>query len=109
MQRFVRYLVAAAPDLPLADFHAILAEASAEDVMPTIAEELRNQGRAEGRAEGRADALRATVRRQLQVKFGDLGEATEKRLNEASADELEQFLDRIVVADSIESVLGPDA
>jgi hypothetical protein len=101
MQRLTRYLIAAAPDLPLADFHAILTEASAEDVMPTIAEELRNQGRAE--------ALRATVRRQIALKFGELAEQDARRLEEASNDELEQFLDRVVVADSVDAVLRPDA
>jgi predicted transposase YdaD len=77
--------------------------------MPTIAEELRNQGRAEGRAEGRVEALRATVRRQIAVKFGELGEGDARRLEEASDDELGQFLDRLVVADSIDAVLRPDA
>ena len=71
--------------------------------MPTIAEELRNQGRTEGRAEG----LRETVRMQLGVKFGELTTAHERRIDDATIEELERFGKRLVLADSIEAVLEP--
>ena len=102
LEQLVTYLLTTAQDLRLADFHAILTEVSAEDVLPTIAEELRNQGRIEGRAEG----LRETVRMQLGVKFGELSAAHERRIDDAAVDELEQFGKRLVLADSIEAVLG---
>jgi predicted transposase YdaD len=83
--------------------------------MPTIAEELRNQGRAEGRAEGhveghvegRAEGLRAGLRLQLGLKFGELLAEHERRIEEASIDDLERLVARLVLADSIEAVFGP--
>ena len=115
VEQLVRYLVIAAPHLPPADFYAILAEASAEDVLPTIAEELLNQGRTEGRAEGRtegraegrAEGLRETVRMQLGVKFGELTAEQTRRIDDATLEELERFGKRLVLADSIDAVLGP--
>jgi predicted transposase YdaD len=103
LEQLVTYLLATAQDLPLTDFRAILAEASAEATLPTIAEELRNEGRAEGRAEG----LRETVRMQLGVKFGELTAEHERRIADARIDELERFVRRLVLADSVEAVLGP--
>lgn len=60
------------------------------------------QGRAEGEQSGEAKALR----RLLQKRFGPLPEALLARVHSASVDELEQWLDRALDADSLAEVFS---
>ena len=60
------------------------------------------QGRAEGEQSGEAKALR----RLLQKRFGPLPEALLARVHSASVDELEQWLDRALDADSLAGVFA---
>lgn len=44
--------------------------------------------------------------RQLRLKFGPLNAATEERVRSAAPDLLEKWSDRILTAESLESVFG---
>jgi hypothetical protein len=63
-----------------------------------------SEGRAEGKAEGKADGLRSALRKQLVLKFGPLSEAIEDRINAATVEEIDRYLERILSAPSLGSV-----
>lgn len=56
---------------------------------------------AQGRSEGRAEALL----RQLHLKFGSVSDTQIARVREASVDELDRWVDRVLSATSIEDTL----
>jgi predicted transposase/invertase (TIGR01784 family) len=58
--------------------------------------------RAEGKAEGKAEVLL----RQLRLKFGPLPEATADRIRTAPASDLDRWVERVITATSLESVLA---
>lgn len=80
-----------------------------EDAMQTWADSLRQEGheegRQEGREEGRHEMLVDNVERLLVAKFGPLDEAARVRVHGASTAQLEAWLDRILTAASLQSVL----
>lgn len=63
-------------------------------------EEIRN----EGRIEGHIKACREMVRKLIVLKFGELPTDLEVRIANASAEDLDRFLERIVFADSLTTV-----
>ena len=64
------------------------------------------QGRAEGRLEGEQSGEAKALRRLLQKRFGPLSEDVLARLQAASIDELELWLDRALDADSLAGVFA---
>ena len=64
------------------------------------------QGRQEGRMTGRAEGEAYALRRLLQKRFGPLSEDVLARLQSASIDELELWLDRALDADSLAGVFA---
>ena len=92
----------------------------------TIADSLREEGEARARAEfaerlaefdalraqiehARKDAnarLRASVTKQLHLKYGPLPDAAAARLAAASADALDAIAERLLFADTLEAALG---
>jgi hypothetical protein len=67
----------------------------------------RSQGREEGREEGSVDSLRRTLARQLAVKFGPEALApVQARVDTAGVETLEQWLERIITAATIDGVFG---
>ena len=66
----------------------------------TIAEQIRHQGDIEGRLEAKA----RTLLRQLKLRYGTLGQAAVRRVETASADQLDLWLERVIAAQSIEDV-----
>ncbi|MBL4686956.1 MAG: hypothetical protein JKY37_20340, partial [Nannocystaceae bacterium] len=74
----------------------------AEQVVMNSVERLREEGRQEGRQEGR----RATLLKLLRVKFGQVVETDVARVNGADDEVLEQYLERVLTADSVAAVLG---
>ena len=64
------------------------------------------QGRQEGRMTGRAEGEAYALRRLLQKRFGPLSEDVLARLQAASIDELELWLDRALDADSLAGVFS---
>jgi predicted transposase YdaD len=78
---------------------------TAESAIMTIAEQLRREGRAEGRIEGRIEANRQMLRKLLAGKFGALTPEHEARIADASLDELERYVERVLAATTIDDVL----
>jgi flagellar biosynthesis/type III secretory pathway protein FliH len=66
----------------------------------------REEGHARGREEGRIEALRGTLRKLLVLKFQALDAATEARLQSASSEALDRYLQRLLTAESLAAVFA---
>jgi flagellar biosynthesis/type III secretory pathway protein FliH len=66
----------------------------------------RQEGRQEGRLEGRQEEAQKILRKQISLKFGDLPTWAQQRLEQATPDQLKDWSAAILVADSLESLLG---
>jgi predicted transposase YdaD len=115
LEQIVAYLMQVPPDLSLSELRDILVEAHAdpEEIMATIAEQLRGEARAEGRAqgrvEGRVEGKRETVLEQLKLKFGDLTVEQKTVIENATPAELDYFARRVLSADDLSAVFAPEA
>jgi predicted transposase YdaD len=69
-------------------------------------QEGRLEGRQEGRQEGRRETAAKMLRRLLEGRFGPLTSAQHSRIDVLDATSLEDALERILTADSIEAVIG---
>jgi len=73
----------------------------------TVAEEWIEQGKQEGRQEGRQEGEVSTLLRQIERKFGlEARKAYQTRVENASLEELELWLDRFATADCVEEIFG---
>ena len=61
-----------------------------------------NKVRAEGKAEGKAELLR----KLLTLKFGELPEATARRIASGSEAELELWVERVLTADTLDVIFS---
>jgi hypothetical protein len=81
-------------------------DASSPDVketrMTTLAEKWTAEGEARGRMQGKADMLR----KLLALRFGELSKATEARIVAANEVDLDVWVERVMTAETLESVLG---
>lgn len=108
----LRYIYWVCTPLQAEDFRETIRKQlpEAEQAAMTIAEQLHEEGRQIGREEGREEglqkALRSTLSKQLKLKFGALAAGYAERLDSASTNELEQYLERIVTASTIEAVFA---
>jgi hypothetical protein len=66
------------------------------EAMPSVEEQLIQKGRREG--------ARDILTRQLRARFGALDAAAESRIGKASADELDRWIERVVLAEGIDDV-----
>lgn len=64
------------------------------------------EGQAEGRAEGEVHGRAAVLIKLLTLKFGPLTTATTDCVQQASAEELDRWAERILSATSLDEVLG---
>jgi hypothetical protein len=71
----------------------------AEPILMTLAEQYRQ--------EGREETLRATLRKLLALKFGPPSPEVEARINAASVEELDRYLERVVSAPDLAAVFAP--
>jgi len=67
---------------------------------------LGEKERREGRREGRLEGERRVLQRQLARRCGELPDWAAKRLETASAEQLEAWADEILVTASVEELLG---
>jgi len=75
------------------------------EVVVTAAERLRAEGKVEGRVEGRRESLL----RLLRLKFGRaLTQEVETQVSQATASDLDTWLDRFVVATTLDAVFSPE-
>ncbi len=76
-----------------------------QDVELTWSEKLEQKGLEKGREEGLVTGKREAVLRLLTAKFGALPESTRKHVERIdSADELNGYLDRVLVATSLKDM-----
>ena len=66
------------------------------------------KGRAEGRAEGEAKGKADAVLRQLRRRFKSLPADVELRVRAADIDQLDEWLDRFVDAQTLDDVFGTE-
>ena len=66
----------------------------------------RKEGLKEGRKEGRKEGERAALLRLLERRFGALPEALTARVADASTNEIESWLDRVLDATSLDDVFA---
>jgi hypothetical protein len=66
----------------------------------------RLEGFREGRLEGRQEEARRILFKLIGLKFGGLPEWGQKRLDDATPDQLEDWTAAILVADSLGSLLS---
>jgi len=66
----------------------------------------RLEGFREGRLEGRQEEARRILFKLIGLKFGGLPEWAQKRLDDATPDQLEDWTAAILVADSLGSLLS---
>ena len=59
-------------------------------------------------AEGKREGARETLLKLLTRKFGELSEGDLRRIDQANDAALEVLLERVLTADSIAAVLGPE-
>ena len=85
-----------------------------EEIMGTAAQTWLEQGRdegiargrAEGIAQGRAEGKAETFLRQARLKFGLLSPERTKQVRRASPEELDIWLDALILAGDIDAVFG---
>ena len=70
--------------------------------MMTIAEQLSQQAREEGREEGQ----RATLVKQLRLRFHDLSDDVLARVDAATPRQLDIWAERILTAETLDEVLA---
>ena len=75
-----------------------------ESIMQTAAEELRQQGIQQGMQQGMQQGEALALLRQMERKFGNLSAATREKIENADADVLLHWLDRILTAETPEEV-----
>jgi hypothetical protein len=85
---------------------------AAEEEMASAAEKLIQQGVQQGIRQGvdqgRAQALRDALARLLAARFGTLEPAIQSRIDEAELEELDSWIDRVVTAEQLADVFGPN-
>ena len=66
-----------------------------------LAENLGNWAKKE-----RHDGVEGMLRKQINLKFGDLPEWADKRIEAATGEQLDEWVMQILSADSLEALLG---
>ncbi len=110
----LRYLVVVTGDLPFETVRRELAKASTklEEKMVSHVDQAYENGKREGLErglergleQGRTEALRVTLVRQLDARFGPLPEGPTRRIASASLDELDRWVERVITAASLDAV-----
>ena len=81
-----------------------------ETLMGTVAETWVEQGKAAGIAEGLtvglAEGKAATLLRQARLKFGALPDARVAQVQGANQDQLDSWLDALILAEDLDAVFG---
>ena len=77
-----------------------------KDMLAENLENLVKKERLEGRQEGRQEEAQRLLRKQISLKFGELPAWAQQRLEQATPEQLEDWSAAILVADSLEALLG---
>jgi predicted transposase/invertase (TIGR01784 family) len=108
LAQLMRYIALVSDDLHLDAFRAKIREQApeAEQAAMTIAEQMRREGREEGEASGLIKGQRLMLIKQLQLKFKALTAEHEKAVAEATVEQLEKYVERVLTAENISDVFG---
>ena len=71
----------------------------------TIAEQLREEGREQGREEGVHVGRVEVLSKLLQLRFGALSLEQEQVVSSATAEQIDRWVERVLVAETIDDVL----
>jgi predicted transposase/invertase (TIGR01784 family) len=110
IEQVFRYILLVAGELRFDEFREKLRQQlpETEEIAMTIAEQLRaeglTKGRAQGRAEGRAEGLALAVTKMLMLKFGALSAEHAARIEAATEQELDRYIERILSAPTAHAV-----
>ena len=66
----------------------------------------RSEGKSEGRTEGRTEEARRMLARLLTRRFGVSATEVDERLQAATLEQLEAWIDRILDADSVDALFA---
>lgn len=94
---FARTLGPKAEELIMTGEQRLIAKGKAEG---------RAEGKAEGRAEGMAKAKAEVLLKLLGTRFGPLPSSSLTRIEHASLDELDRWVDRVLQAESLDEVFA---
>jgi predicted transposase/invertase (TIGR01784 family) len=62
------------------------------------------EGRQEGRQQGRQEGIERTLRKLITLKFGDIPEAASKRLEQATDEQLDTWVEQILTVNSLDDL-----
>ncbi|MEA1053206.1 hypothetical protein U5801_25855 [Lamprobacter modestohalophilus] len=68
------------------------------------AEREREEGREEGQKVGRKAGVEGTLRKLITLKFGDIPESASKRLEQATDEQLDTWVEQILTAHSLDDM-----
>lgn len=68
------------------------------------AEREREEGQKEGQKLGRKAGVEGTLRKLITLKFGDIPETTSKRLEQATDEQLDTWVEQILTANSLDEL-----
>ena len=108
MKAFAHYLLAVARRVERAQVMDLFAQHGGEDgekMVMSLRDELVAEGMAKGMAKGMTKGQAELLLKQLGLRFGAVDSATEERVRQASGDELTQWAERVLTADSLQAVL----
>lgn len=74
--------------------------------MATLSERLRAEGMQKGMQQGMQQGEAAALKKLISLKFGELPGWAEAQIQSAALPELEIWLEAILTADTLESLLG---
>jgi predicted transposase YdaD len=104
LEQLFRYILVVTGELRFAVFRAMIISQvqEAEEVAMTVAEELRAEGEARGLAKGRAE----TLQKQMKLKFGELSTEHAARIECATEQQLDLYIERILTAPTADAVFA---
>lgn len=118
LEQIFRYLLHVTGELRFPVFRAMIVSQvpEAEEVAMTAAEELRAegeakgraQGRAEGRVEGRAAGRAEALEKLMLLKFGALSAEHAARIEAATEEQLDLYIERILAAPTADAMFVAD-
>jgi predicted transposase/invertase (TIGR01784 family) len=108
LETVIKYILTVTKADVAAITHLFTTQISPEagDLIMTTAKQLIQQGRVEGRAEGRAEGRRQTLAKLITLRFGGPDADTLARLQAASEEELDLWIERVLTAESLSELFA---
>ena len=76
-----------------------------EELMPTLAQKWFDEGAARGKAEGIVGGQSKLLRKQIQLRFGEIPPAVEEKIARATEAELERYAENVLNAGTAKEVV----